>query len=330
MRAPDFWSKDNWQSRALVPAAWVYGAVQRWNFARGKTHRVSVPVVCIGNLVAGGAGKTPTALALAELLSTHFARPMFLSRGYGGKLAGPVMVDPLLHSARDVGDEALLLAARRPTVVAWNRVAGANFAAQHGADIILMDDGFQNAALHKNVSVVVIDGGFGFGNGRLIPAGPLRETIAAGLARTDAVVMVGADARHIAASLPPTLSCFYASLEPISDTLKGARVVGFAGIGRPEKFHATLQDMGCDVANMLSFADHHVFTARELKNLAQMAVDCAAQLVTTRKDYVRLPTDFQAQVQVVDVKLKFDDAGGVQELILQRLHAHTAIGKTDR
>ncbi|KAF0114876.1 MAG: tetraacyldisaccharide 4'-kinase [Rhodospirillaceae bacterium] len=238
MRTPEFWCGEGPLTRILEPFGLLYGAATAWRLARTHPQRVSVPVVCVGNLVAGGAGKTPVALAVARHLRDKGRHPVFLSRGHGGTARGPLRVDPARDGPERVGDEALLLAAEAPTIVARLRAAGARLAVAEGAEVIVMDDGHQNPGLYKNVALVVVDGGYGFGNGRLLPAGPLREPVARGLARASAVVLVGEDRQNLIRRFPATVPVLRAHLVPGPEAalLAGRRVVAFAGIGRPEKF----------------------------------------------------------------------------------------------
>src|SRR5262245_39790092 len=248
MRPPDFWSSRRVLSTLLVPAGCVYALATRRRLKRAGW-RALVPVVCVGNIGIGGAGKTPVALALVALLHAAERNPHFLTRGYRGREAGPVRVDPARHDARAVGDEPLLLARAAPTWVAKDRAAGARAAVGAGAGCIVMDDGLQNPSLVKDLSLVVVDGGYGFANERVLPAGPLREPIAGGIARADAIVLVGEDAtgavRHFAGK--PVLA---ARIVPDEAGMRfaGKPVVAFCGIGRPEKFFATLKSLGAVLA----------------------------------------------------------------------------------
>lgn len=323
MRAPEFWHQgDGWASRLLAPLAWGYGAgvaARQWWTTPATA---PVPVICVGNVVAGGAGKTPVALALASHLSGHDIEAHFLSRGYGGGEAGPLSVDPGRHGYRDVGDEALLLAARAPCWVAQDRVAGAEAAAL-GADVIIMDDGLQNPTLTKDISLVVIDGAYGLGNGRLLPAGPLRETLSAALKRAHGVVVVGHDragvAQAVAEAVGPTrpVPILHAHLQPGDEAaaLAGQKVVAFAGIGRPGKFFDTLADIGCSIAVRRTFADHHPYEADEIMDICELAATLEAQVVTTAKDFVRLPEDAKPMVKVLSVELIWDDAAALDRVL---------------
>ncbi len=264
MREPAFWWREpSLASALLAPLAAAYGAVAQARLER-RGRRAGVPVVCIGNLTVGGAGKTPTALAVARMLAAAGERPVFLSRGYGGALVGPVVVDPSRHRAREVGDEPLLLARAAPTIVARNRVMGAGFAA--GASVIVMDDGFHNPSLAKDFSVLVVDARRGIGNGQVIPAGPLRAPVDAQLTRAQALVVVGASSRALAIAETartrniPILQAYLRADTGFIAELAGRRVLAFAGIGDPEKFFATLAEAGIAPAGTRSFPDHHRYT----------------------------------------------------------------------
>jgi tetraacyldisaccharide 4'-kinase len=307
VRAPEFWAQDGAVATFLQPLAWLYGVVGRLRRAWTTPWRAEVPVICIGNLVAGGAGKTPTALAVGRRLLERGVAAHYLSRGYGGRLAGPVRVDPSRQDAGDVGDEPLLLAAAAPTWVARDRVAGAKAAVAAGAGAIVMDDGFQNPGLAKDLSLLVIDDGYGLGNGRVHPAGPLREPAADGLARADGVVLLRTGGSASAPPRPPGRPVLEARLMPRPEaaTLRGQRVLAFAGIGRPERFFRTVQELGAELVAYRAFADHHRFREDEIWALVEAARDQDAVPVTTAKDAARLPPPARAMVRVIDVDLEF-------------------------
>ncbi len=314
MQAPEFWSHSGLVAHGLAPAGWLYAAGGWLRQQLARPAEVSVPVICVGNLVAGGAGKTPTVEALAAML--HERQSHALTRGYGGQLQGPVQVDPTKHSVADVGDEPLLLARHLPTWVARDRVAGAKAAAAAGAGLILMDDGFQNPALIKSISLLVIDAGQGIGNGFCIPAGPLREPVSRGLSRTDAVILIGQGGLPFAWSGP----VFRASVQPQSpgSEWRGRRVAAFAGIGRPAKFFATLDALGADVYARHAFPDHHPYTLPELERMAR-DLPSDVTLITTEKDHIRLPPVWQSRVAALPVALRFDEPAAVAAWLQQRL-----------
>ncbi|HUC51706.1 MAG TPA: tetraacyldisaccharide 4'-kinase [Xanthobacteraceae bacterium] len=292
MREPAFW----WQPGTgglFEPIAAIYGAVAAARMNR-RGRRAGVPVICLGNLTVGGAGKTPAALTVAHLLRAAQERPFFLSRGYGGRLAGPLRVNPAIHRATDVGDEPLLLVRLAPAVVARDRVAGAQFAQYAGASVIVMDDGLQNPALAKDLSIIVIDGRRGIGNGRVIPAGPLRAPLGAQLRHAQALLVVG-PLEHAAATVKRAeqngLKIFHARLEPdraILAAIGKRKVLAFAGIGNPDKFFTTLTEAGVAVAQRASFDDHHRFTPAQAQDLLARARAANLMLVTTEKDLMRL------------------------------------------
>ncbi len=330
MRAPDFW----WRSGSgglLSPFAAIYGAVAalRMQFP-GQS--VGVPVICFGNLTVGGAGKTPAALAVGELLLGAHQRPFFLSRGYGGRLAGPVRVDPAAHSAAAVGDEPLLLARLAPTIVARDRLAGAKAARLGGANVIVMDDGFQNPALSKNLAILLVDGRRGVGNGRVIPAGPLRAPLETQIAQAQALVIVGPPAGAAAVAQLARrhgVAIFHGHLEPGRRTLAALgkrKVLAFAGIGDPEKFFATLADAGIAVAERASFPDHHRYTAAEAQALIARAEAADLVLLTTEKDLARLAGNplvaaLAARASALPVRLAIEEADAFRELILSVMRA---------
>ncbi len=236
-------------------------------------------------------------------------RAHYLSRGYKGSLQGPVLVDPEVHTVSEVGDEPLLLARVLPTWVAKDKVAGAKAAQKAGAEVILMDDGFQNPSLHKDISLLVIDGGYGFGNGRIIPAGPLRETVASAMRRATAVVILGEDKHHIAQEVPAQTPVIKAHIVPTEETkkLKDKRIIGFAGIARPQKFYRTLHLLGAHLVKMVAYRDHYAFRQKDYDFLLAKAAELEATLVTTDKDYVRLSPQMRAKVMVATVDVVFED-----------------------
>ena len=317
MRAPEFWRVDGIGARVAAPLGVAYAAAARLNFARGVPWRAGVPVICVGNLVMGGAGKTPVAAALGAELRGRGVAAHFLSRGHGGRNPGPVRVEASAHDAAEVGDEPLLLSGTAPTWVARDRVAGARAAMSAGAEAIVMDDGFQNSSLVKDLSLLVFDGGYGLGNGRVFPAGPLREPCRSGLSRADAAVLIGDDAVAIEAELRARLPVFRARFAPAPGAERLARrdVVAFAGIGRPEKFYATLREMGCRLRATRAFADHHVYREHEIMELVDAAARQDAIAVTTAKDAARLAPEMRSLVEVLDVVLDWEDDDAPGRLI---------------
>jgi tetraacyldisaccharide 4'-kinase len=318
VKAPGFWDRPPGLAAALLtPAAWLWTAVGRRQM-RQAGWTAPVPVICVGNLTAGGAGKTPVTLALQLWLQQRGIAAHVLSRGYGGTEAGPLAVDPTRHRAGQVGDEPLLLAAAGPTWVARDRRQGAQAAVAAGAQALLLDDGFQSPALVKSLSLLVVDGGVGFGNGRVIPAGPLREPVAGGLARAGGVILIGEDRTGVMRHLPTTMPQLQARLRPdpaMADRLRGRAILGFAGIGRPQKFFDSLTECGAILCESVSFADHHPYTETEVTALLDRAKALNAVPVTTAKDSVRLPPALRDQVTVLPVSLAWADPAALSALL---------------
>jgi tetraacyldisaccharide 4'-kinase len=330
MREPRFWhGPPSLKSNLLSPLAALYGAIAARRMQRNGLD-AGVPVICVGNYHVGGAGKTPTVLALAKLLRDLGETPVVLSRGYGGKLHGPVKVDPERHAAADVGDEPLMLAASLPVVVSRQRADGVPLVRSLAATVILMDDGFQSPAVAKDASLIVIDGHRGLGNGQVFPAGPLRAPLRPQMARSDALIIVGngtaADgvAAEIAAQGKPVLRAHLAPSEASVASLRGKRVLAFAGIGDPARFFGTLQASGVDVVRSRAFADHHAFSRDEIDSLIAEAGRDALALVTTEKDLARLWSggglpDWAKPIVPFAVTLEFDDPAGLRKFVSARL-----------
>jgi tetraacyldisaccharide 4'-kinase len=318
LRAPEFWWRKAGAAAALLyPAGAIYGAVAALKIGR-TGYRAKIPVICIGNPTLGGAGKTPAAIAVGSRLKREGKNVYFLTRGYGGSEAGPLLVDLSKHDARAVGDEAPLLAAVAPTVIAHDRAAGARFAEENGAEIIVMDDGFQNPSLQKDFSVLVVDGAKGLGNGLVFPAGPLRAPLDTQLDRAQAAIVVGdgeAGEKAVRIARARALPVFQAKLVPdpaSAAAIKERRVFAFAGIGAPEKFFHSLEAAGAIVAARKSFGDHHRYTEAEAAELLAKAKDGGLDLVTTEKDLARMGGDEQLsalrnEVKTLSVRLAFND-----------------------
>jgi tetraacyldisaccharide 4'-kinase len=321
MRPPEFWKADvsgrdtaGMLRALLTPVSWVYAAVAAHRYRTTITRHAPVPVVCVGNFTVGGAGKTPLTRAIRAKLGPHAHT---LSRGYGGRVEGPLRVTPDMD-AREVGDEPLLHARDGAAWIARDRYAGALAAAQAGAQAIVMDDGFQNAALGKDLSIIAVDPQFGIGNGDVFPAGPLRERLHDGLARADAIVMLHNTAGE-ASALQDWLASFakpvhHATLQPIGEIPHG-KLVAFAGLARPEKFFDTLAGLGGEVTEAVPFADHHVYTEDDLQVLAQISEERGAQLITTEKDAARLSSEWRMRVAVLPVTARFADEAALDALL---------------
>jgi tetraacyldisaccharide 4'-kinase len=320
VREPRFWQHDGLLARVLQPAATLYTVLARSRCASLSRERLPVPVVCVGAATVGGSGKTPVARAVAHLLREAGAAPHVVLRGYGGSLPGPLRVDPTVHGSARVGDEALLHAADGPTWVARRRIEGARAAIAAGAGSIVLDDGLQHPGLTWSLALLVVDGGQGVGNGRVLPAGPLREPWPDVLARADAAVCIGDDEAGIQA-LAASKPLIEARIESTGEALDlaGRRVLAFAGIARPDRFRRSLERLGAEVARFVPFADHHRYRERELFRLWAVASRERLTLVTTAKDAVRLPPDWHRRIRVLQVRLVWQDAAAIRQLLAASL-----------
>lgn len=320
MKTPRFWQSRSLASSLLTPAAALYrlGAWADRTFTSAR--HAPIPVISIGNVTAGGAGKTPTTLALVPVLQALGYTPHILTRGYKAAVqtAHRVSAD---DDWRAVGDEALLLAAAAPTWVGRDRHAAASAAAAAGATILICDDALQHHALFKNISLLIIDGAYGLGNGRLLPAGPLRESLASGLARSHGVIMIGEDAQNLSPSIH--LPILHATLAPQGDVsfLRAHRWLAFAGIGRPEKFFATARAAGADITATRTFADHHAYSDTDITGLLRDAETLGLRLLTTAKDAVKIPPHHHASIAVLPVTLGFSNPAFVSDFLAKMLHA---------
>jgi tetraacyldisaccharide 4'-kinase len=317
MRAPEFWSRSDalsWLAAfALSPLGLVYGASVAWKAGRGPRFRPKAKVVCIGGLTAGGSGKTPVAIAVGKAIAERGMKPVFLTRGYGGRLRGPLLVDPVRHTAREVGDESLLLSRTESVVLARDRRRGAALADSRGFDVVVMDDGHQNFQLAKDLSIVVVDAADPFGNGRMIPAGPLREPVGEALSRADAVVMLGGRTDKLGSFAGAILRANMQA--PARVDWRGARILAFAGIGRPAKFFEMLRALGADLVDSRAYADHHAYTASEVALLKAAARERKARLMTTEKDFVRMTPEQREGIDVLPVTVVFEDLDELSRLV---------------
>lgn len=320
IKAPSFW----WRPLSSVgtPLGWIgqlYGAIVAWRLRHIVPTKVDVPVLCVGNLTLGGTGKTPVALFLGKHFLAQGKKVGFLTRGYGGCLKGPVQVVLSQHRAQEVGDEPLLLASVAPTWVSKDRVAGAKAMTQAGIDLIIMDDGYQNPFLYKDGSFVVVDGVQGFGNGQIFPGGPLRESLKEGLARADAVIIVREPSDRLKQSLKIyKKEILQAEVDIDSKTLPPGKVVAFCGIGNPDKFFASLEKEGVHMVEKKAFPDHHLYSAGDLDGLRKISEVQQASLVTTEKDWVRLPKKDQKDILAVPLTLKWKNWGKMEKLLKEK------------
>ncbi|MBL95670.1 MAG: tetraacyldisaccharide 4'-kinase [Magnetovibrio sp.] len=319
MKAPRFWHNDGLIPLLFSPLGVMYGKACQYYFSCITPWKPPIPVICVGNIVAGGAGKTPIAMDIGQRLASQGVTTHFLSRGYGGHLKGPVLVDPARHSAREVGDEPLNLARFAPTWISRKRILGVKAAANAGAEAVVMDDGFQNPYLEKNLSLLVIDAEYGVGNGRVIPAGPMREPLSAALERADVLVVLG-KIRKLPAWLNADKPIHRAVIIPGPEfkNFRGKRVLAFSGIGRPKKFFNLLRSCGANVVASFEFPDHHFFSESEIVWLKRRASDLKAILVSTEKDVARLSPSDKKEIEVLTVSIFWHDEMAIEELLVRQ------------
>ncbi len=328
-KTPSFWYPQSpeqlsLQARSLKPISWLYKFGFRLHQGSVKAQKAHIPVICIGNLSAGGTGKTPTCISfMRHVKDAGIAKnPFFLIRGYGGAERGPLIVDLEKHNAWDVGDEPLILARHASTIISADRYEGTNLAALNGADLVIMDDGLQNPGIQKDLKIIVINGEMGFGNGLMIPAGPLREPLDEGLAKADAFFLIGEDTASVADILPKNIPVFYANLEADANTLpsKSKDYIAFAGLGYPKKFFDFLKyKLGYNIIEEYAFADHCPYTRKDLQILRQKAKDAGAQLLTTEKDFLRLPGGYKGNIHTISVSMCFENPEALQHFIAHKI-----------
>ena len=309
IKTPHFWTELSWQSVILFPVSYIW---RFGHYAQQKilnTKETEIPVICVGNLTVGGSGKTPVVITLCRFLSGIGKSTSILTRGFGGKEKGPIFVSTNLHQSFDVGDEPLMMAHSLDVCVSRNRPLGANHILDKKKyDCIVMDDGLQNPTLKKDLNIAVFDGKFGIGNGFLLPAGPMRQKLEVGIQNIDLVIFNGKDETGLGQKIPPHIPIFTGELQPdeeIVEKMKNRRVYGFAGIGNPSRFFKTLNDIGADLVGEAHFADHHPYTDADLTQLYEEAMQSGAELVTTQKDWMRLPSDWRDRVLTVPVRIHF-------------------------
>jgi tetraacyldisaccharide 4'-kinase len=328
MLAPQFWNKNGTIAKMLWPVSLVVQGFSQFRFHFYKSKKLDVPVICVGNIVVGGSGKTPTALDIGRILKEHGVNAHYLSRGYGGNMRGPVLVDTNTHTYKQVGDEPLLLARQSPAWVSKNRLKGALAAIKDGAEAIIMDDGLQNPLIEKNLALLVIDSGFAMGNKLFFPSGPLRESLSMGLKKADAVVVIGEMKIAEVLSRLPELAAydkpvFHARFQITADkeSLKSNPLYAFAGIGRPEKFFESLEGIGARLIGKRVFGDHHPYSDDEMSSIIAEARALGGTVVTTEKDFVRIPAQFQKEITPIPVKLLFDNVAAWEGLIKTSLRS---------
>lgn len=313
-KTPHFWSTRQWISYLLIPFSWLWTRMAKWNEGTIKSESVSIPVICVGNLVMGGAGKTPTVIALVELLKKMGHVPHILSRGYGAYIRNTILVNPEKHNYLQVGDEPLLLAHAAPTWAGPDRVQSAKAAISQGATVLVMDDGLQNPSLKKDLSFIVVDSIQGVGNGMVFPAGPLREPIEAGAGRANAMIVIGNEEpsfEFINEQFAAKIKC----LKEDSDKEKRSNIIAFSGIGYPEKFKRTLKENGYEFCQFIEFADHHPYTIHDMIKLVKLAEQHKATLLTTTKDWLRIPTHYRNKVETLPISLNFDEPEKIKKFL---------------
>ena len=316
MKTPKYWQSNSLISKLLTPLGRLYGLATNLRLKLVKPQKAEIPVICIGNITAGGTGKTPVSISIAKMLATDMYHPIFVTRGYGGKLQN-VLVNNKKHTAQDVGDEPLLLAEQAPVVVNADRYAGAKLALKEGADVVIMDDGFQNPGLYKNLSFLVFDGHFGIGNGKIIPAGPLRETFENGIKRADALIILGKDKHNLAERTK--LPIFYGHTETAQTAINQENVVAFAGIGHPQKFYHTLSQQGFNVVETFDFPDHHYYTKDEIEKILQRAKELQAEVYTTSKDFVKIPAIYHKSINVLEIAVVWNKPDELLQFIKNKI-----------
>lgn len=326
LKTPNFWYEpDNMKARALGFLSLLYSAGHKLRQNTGTAYKSKIPVICIGNIVSGGSGKTPTALSIMDIIkNTGLAKtPCFLTRGYGGRNKGSLLVNKDKHSAADIGDETLLLADKAPTIASAHRGKGAMLAENKSFGLIIMDDGLQNPQLYQDIKIVVIDGNTGFGNGRLLPAGPLRESLNSGLKKADAFVLIGEDKQNIIAQLPTSKPAFRAKITVLESWISNTDTpyIAFSGLAHPEKFKKSLEDININITGWHPYPDHYEFSPSDLNALAAEAKEKSARLITTEKDAARLPRNFikDNPLDILPIQIKWEDSDAVINFLKQRL-----------
>lgn len=317
MITPKYWQSDHFISKILTPFGYVYGLATALRLKLKKGYQAKIPVICIGNITAGGVGKTPISMAIAQMLQAEGMHPFFISRGYGGKLNG-VLVDLKTMTAADIGDEPMMLATIAPTVVSADRGKAAQIAEQNGADVLIMDDGFQNPSLKKDISFLVFNGEMGVLNGKIIPAGPMRESLKSGLKRADAVIMIGNDKTNLTSQIDKPI--FKAHIKEQDVQEDSEKVIAFAGIGYPQKFYNSLMKCGLTIEKAYDFPDHHFYQKDELKTLIKKANKRGLPIYTTLKDYVKIPDNLKEHFKVLHIDAVFDDSNAFFEFMKSKIY----------
>tara|TARA_Y100001970_G_scaffold293794_1_gene443271 strand:- start:866 stop:1858 length:993 start_codon:yes stop_codon:yes gene_type:complete len=318
LKAPKFWylKKDTYLSSSLFPLSLLFRLGTKLRSLFSKEKQSELPIICIGNIVVGGAGKTPVSLKIGQMLIEAGYSPHFVSKGYAGLEKNNTLIESW-HSPKRVGDESILLAEVAPTWVGVDRNRSFNLAKDKGADCIVMDDGFQNPTIKKDFSIIVINGEQEFGNKRVIPSGPLRESINRGLTRTNLIIVIGKISNEIKEKIPSHIPIIYSSfaINNENKTFKGQKILAFAGIAYPEKFFNSLRDQGAKLVKEIIYPDHHIYDENDLLNLAEIANKTQSILVTTKKDFVRIPKSYRSLVNTLEGKIEFEDENLLLEIL---------------
>lgn len=316
MKAPHFWKEKGWKAEFLLPLSVIYFLLLRLKYLFTKPQSFPVPIICVGNATAGGTGKTPVAIAIARMMAGK--KISFISKGYGGKLQGPIKVDVEKHTAKDIGDEPLLLAKVADCWVGKNRKEAIEAAINAGAKILILDDGLQDKSVNKNLSFMIIDGGYGFGNMFLLPAGPLRDRMDICAKKADIAIIIGQDKNDVSQKLGNYIQVTQADFMSHGKLDNSGKFIAFAGIGLPEKFFDTLKKEGFDVVEKIPFLDHHQFSNKEIEELLRKSEKAEARLITTEKDMVRIDQKFRSKIQTLPVEIKFHDEERIKTLLSQK------------
>jgi len=325
LKAPKFWYKknDTYISKSLYPLSLIFRFGTKLRSVISKKRLSTLPVICIGNIVVGGAGKTPVALKIGKLLQINGYNPHFVSKGYGGLEKNNNLVQNW-HSPKSVGDESLLLSEIAPTWIGINRNRSISLAKEKGADCIILDDGFQNPTIQKDFSIIVINGEQGFGNKRVIPSGPLRESISRGISRANLIIVIGSLSEEIEKKISSTTPIIKASFKISNnqEIFKGKKITAFAGIAYPEKFFNSLRSQGAKIVKEISYSDHHIFDENDLLSLAEIANKTQSILVSTQKDYVRIPKSYRSLINTLEGKIVFENEDLIKEILTNVIENH--------
>ena len=325
LKAPKFWyvKKDTFFSRILFPFSLIFRLGTKIRKLISYTHTFSLPIICVGNIVVGGAGKTPVSLKIGKILKTAGYNPHFVSKGYAGIIKTNTLVESW-HSPKTVGDESLMLSEVAPTWIGIKRNESIQLAKEKGGDCIIMDDGFQNPTIYKDLSIIVINSSQEFGNRRVMPSGPLRESIRRGLSRTNLIIVIGKVTDYLKKTIPDNIPVISAKFNINNENkiFKGQKITAFAGIAYPEKFFNSLREQGAKIVKEVTFPDHHIFDENDLLSLAEIANKTQSILVSTQKDFVRIPKSYRSLVNTLEGEIVFENEELFKEIITNVIENH--------